>query len=71
MKVYVVIERNCPEPDCDDIVFGVFSTREKAEEIKDDLCLKCTGNGERWSAEVQEFSLDELTDDYYFFTSDE
>ena len=66
MKLYLVIERDT-EDECDDNVFGVFSTKEKATEIKENLNRNFLDHNETHIADIIELDLDETTDDYDFY----
>lgn len=64
MKLYLVIER---DSEYDDNVFGVFSTKEKATEIKEILNRNFLDHNETHIADIIELNLDETTDDYDFY----
>ena len=64
MKLYLVIER---DGEYDDNVFGVFSTKEKATEIKESLNRNFLDHNETHIADIIELNLDETTDDYDFY----
>lgn len=64
MKLYLVIER---DGEYDDNVFGVFSTKEKATEIKEILNHNFLDHNETHIADIIELNLDETTDDYDFY----
>lgn len=64
MKLYLVIER---DGEYDDNVFGVFSTKEKATEIKEILNRNFLDHNETHIADIIELNLDETTDDYDFY----
>ena len=66
MKLYLVIERDT-EDEYDDNVFGVFSTKEKATEIKEILNRNFLDHNETHIADIIELNLDETTDDYDFY----
>ena len=66
MKLYLVIERNSNE-EFNDLVFGIFSTREKAIEIKDFMNQNFAEHDEEYVAEIIELELDKPTEDYEFF----
>lgn len=66
MKLYLVIERD-NEVECNDNVFGVFSTKEKATEIKEILNRNFLDHNETHIADIIELNLDETTDDYDFY----
>ena len=66
MKLYLVIERNSNE-EFNDLVFGIFSTREKAIEIKDFMNQNFAEHDEEHVAEIIELELDKPTEDYEFF----
>ena len=57
MKLYLVIERNSNE-EFNDLVFGIFSTREKAIEIKDFMNQNFAEHDEEYVAEIIELELD-------------
>lgn len=70
MKVYLVIDRG------DEIItnegsnmFGVFSTREKAEEIRNNLLnnFREFGDCEKHDIDIDEFVLDEANDNYHWY----
>lgn len=65
-KVYLVIERDSSEL-CDDSVFGVFSKKEKAMQIKEELLRNFIDHNETNDVEIIELTLDECTEDYHFF----
>ena len=48
-------------------VFGVFTKKEKALEIKEELCKNFIEHDEESCIEVVELTLDECTDDYYYY----
>ena len=64
MKLYLVIER---DGEYDDNVFGVFSTKEKATEIKEILNRNFLDHNATHIADIIELNLDETTDDYDFY----
>lgn len=64
MKLYLVIER---DGEYDDNVFGVFSTKEKATEIKEILNRNFLDHNETHIVDIIELNLDETTDDYDFY----
>ena len=64
MKLYLVIER---DGEYDDNAFGVFSTKEKATEIKEILNRNFLDHNETHIADIIELNLDETTDDYDFY----
>ena len=66
MKLYLVIERD-NEVEYNDNVFGVFSTKEKATEIKENLNRNFLDHNETNIADIIELNLDETTDDYDFY----
>ena len=66
MKLYLVIERD-NEVEYNDNVFGVFSTKEKATEIKENLNRNFLDHNETHIADIIELNLDETTDDYDFY----
>lgn len=68
MKVHLVIERESDEA-FNDSVFGVFSSIEKATEIKDNLIKSFNDHNENTIVDIVELELDKVTDDYYFFVS--
>lgn len=66
LKVYLVIERDSDEL-VDDSVFGVFTKKEKAMDIKEELLRNFVEHNETMDVTIIELTLDECTDDYYFF----
>ena len=66
MKLYLVIERNAQE-DMDDWVFGVFSTKKKATEIKETLMKNFVEHNERHTVDIIELECDKPTEDYEWF----
>lgn len=66
MKLYLVIERDSNN-EFNDLVFGIFSTREKAIEIKDSMNQNFAEHNEEYVAEIIELELDKPTEDYEFF----
>jgi hypothetical protein len=68
MKLYLVIETRGELEGYGDLIFGVFSSEEKANEIKNDLLTTFEENGETdIYVCIEELILDEVTDDYSFF----
>lgn len=66
MKLYLVIERDS-DNEFNDLVFGIFSTREKAIEIKDSMNQNFAEHNEEPVAEIIELELDKPTKNYEFF----
>ena len=66
MTLYLVIERGSTD-DIDDNVYGVFSKKEKAMDIKDELNRNFLERNETYTVDIIELKLDEPTDDYYWF----
>lgn len=66
MKLYLVIERDS-DNEFNDLVFGIFSTREKAIEIKDSMNQNFAEHNEEHVAEIIELELDKPTENYEFF----
>lgn len=66
MTLYLVIERGSTD-DIDDNVYGVFSKKEKAMDIKDELNRNFLEHNETYTVDIIELKLDEPTDDYYWF----
>ena len=63
-KVYLVVDKGAENAMCVE-VFGVFT--KKALEIKEELCKNFIEHDEESYIEVVELTLDECTDDYYFY----
>ena len=66
MTLYLVIERGSTN-DIDDNVYGVFSKKEKAMDIKNELIRNFLEHNETCTVDIIELKLDEPTDDYYWF----
>lgn len=71
MKVYLVIDQNENNNVAGDVMFGAFSTREKAEKIMDDLLdnFREFGDCEDHNVTIVEFTLDETSDSYHWYMS--
>ena len=67
MKVYLVIDRD--ENNEGGTMFGIFSSREKAEKIKNDLLANFRefGDYEQHNVVIDEFTLDEANDNYHWY----
>lgn len=65
MKVYLVIDRE-NEDVMNDMIYGVFSSIEKATEIKEQIMQNFIDHDEDDSVDIIELTLDELTEDYHF-----
>lgn len=65
-KVYLVVDKGTEKAMCVEI-FGVFTKKEKALEIKEELYKNFIEHDEESYIEVVELTLDECTDDYYFY----
>ena len=48
-------------------IYGVFTKKEKALEIKEELYKNFIKHDEESYIEVDELTLDECTDDYYLY----
>lgn len=66
-KVYLVIEMDRSEEWSNDSVFGVFTKKEKAIEVKEELLINFAEHNETMKVTIMELTLDECTDDYDFF----
>lgn len=66
MKVYLVIERMNPDA-YNDSVYGVFTDKKKAIQVRDDLLYKFEEDGACTQVSVMELNLDEVTEDYKFY----
>lgn len=65
MKLYLVIDRENVDV-MNDMIYGVFSSLEKATEIKEQIMQNFIDHDEYDSVDVIELTLDELTEDYHF-----
>lgn len=66
MDLYLVIEREVSE-EYDADIFGVFTSKEKAEQIKEELEQNFRDHNENITIVVIEMALDEPTTDYEFY----
>jgi hypothetical protein len=69
MKVYLVIDRDENSDNEGGTMFGIFSTREKAEKIMNDLLANFRefGDSEEHNMAIVEFTLDEANDNYHWY----
>ena len=71
MKLYLVIEKFGESTkivgDYETVIFGIFSSEEKAHKVKDELNQNFEENFEIMRVEVKELILDHPTDDYDWF----
>lgn len=65
MKLYLVIDRENVDV-MNDMIYGVFSSMEKATEIKEQIMQNFIDHDEDDSVDIIELTLDELTEDYHF-----
>ena len=65
-KVYLVVDKGADNSMCVEI-YGVFTKKEKALEIKEELYKNFIEHDEESYIEVYELTLDECTDDYYYY----
>lgn len=65
-KVYLVVDKGADNSMCVEI-YGVFTKKEKALEIKEELCKNFIEHDVESYIEVVELTLDECTDDYYYY----
>lgn len=65
MELYLVIDRE-NEESMNDLIYGVFSTKEQAEKVKNQLNQNFIEHNENWVVDIIELTLDKVTDDYNF-----
>lgn len=65
MELYLVIDRE-NEESMNDLIYGVFSTKEQAEKVKNQLNQNFIEHNENGVVDIIELTLDKVTDDYNF-----
>lgn len=67
MKIYLVMDCFEEGSDTPTLVYGCFSSEEKAKGIANDLRKSFKENNEDTEVEIKELDLNEPTDDYHWF----
>lgn len=65
MELYLVIDRE-NEESMNDLIYGVFSTKEQAEKVKNQFNQNFIEHNENGVVDIIELTLDKVTDDYNF-----
>ena len=67
MKLYLVIGRDYDEVEYDDEIYGVFSTKERAQEIADETSRNFIDHNEHTVVEILDLVVDEPTEVYHHY----
>jgi hypothetical protein len=67
MELYLVIGRDYEDVELDDPVLGLFSSKERAQEIADEMTRNFIDHKDNITVEIVELVVDQPTDVYHFF----